>query len=335
MTKRSFPVWPWALLAGLVTVGGLISVLLVLPLLTGGGSVGPRVGLIELSGEISDEGGRSLLGGATTAGGRDFVSSVEAARKDDNVKAVVVRINSPGGSPSASQEMYQALRRLSKEKPVVCSMGDVAASGGYYVASACDVIYADDSTTTGSIGVIASGMNYHDLAARYGVQDDTVKSARLKGGANPLAPIDPLDRALRKKIIDNVYNQFVRDVLAGRSLATKGKLTRAKLIPLANGSVYTGEQAKTNLLIDQLGGLYDAVQEAARRGNVKGGTDGVPPVGTVSGSSLGIMSHSDLAALSEGVGEAMGRGLTRGAATQVRSEVQSGGAAGRVELLAR
>ncbi|RYF46047.1 MAG: S49 family peptidase [Cytophagaceae bacterium] len=138
----------------------------------------PKIGLIEVSGAISDEGARGLLGVGSAGGARDFMKQTEKAAEDDSIKAVVIRVNSPGGSASASQEMFQAVQRLRAKKPVICSMGDVAASGGYYIAAGCDKIYANPATITGSIGVISQFPNYGELARKLGVGETTVKSGK-------------------------------------------------------------------------------------------------------------------------------------------------------------
>jgi protease-4 len=178
---RSAP-WFWIILSALTVliVGGFGMILIGVAM--GGGSssaVGARVGLVELSGPIMDEGTGSLIGGRTL-GARDVIESLEEARKDDSVKAVVLRVNSPGGSAAASQEIYNAIRRLRAKKPVICSMGDVAASGGYYAAAACDKIYANGSTLTGSIGVISQFVNYSYLFRKGWLGEETIKSGSSK-----------------------------------------------------------------------------------------------------------------------------------------------------------
>ena len=281
--KQSRSAWPWIGLALFLSfvIGGLgISVLA----LTGSGSAisGDRIGLIEYSGVITDQGTASMLG-VSRGGAREFIRDVERAGRDKSIKAVVIRINSPGGSPAASQEMYQAIGRLRQQKPVLCSMGDSAASGGYYIASACDKIYANASTVTGSIGVISQSLNFSGLLNKYGVRDATQKSGNFKDMGNPFGPINPAHQQLHRALIRNIYQQFVNDVLAGR----KKKLTRAQLLKLADGRIYTGQQAKANGLIDEIGGLHEAVAAAAKLGNVKvDALKGAPPVKNLSSSGL-------------------------------------------------
>lgn len=230
-----------------------------------GGGMGGRVGIVEYSGMITDEGSASIFG-ISTGGARGFIKDLERAGRDTTIKAVVLRINSPGGSPAASQEMYQAIRRLRQKKPVVCSIGDMAASGGYYMAAACEKIYASPSSVTGSIGVISSGFNVSELFKRYGIKDTTQTSGRYKGGSNPFRPVDPALVQYEKVLLQNIYNQFINDVLAGR----KSKLTRAQLLKLADGRIYTGEQAKKNGLIDELGGFHEAIEAAGKLARLKG-----------------------------------------------------------------
>jgi protease-4 len=262
-TKPNNTVWIVLGTLVLLVVGGLG--LMGINAALQGGSMGGRVGIVEYSGVITDEGSSSVLGIAT-GGAREFIKDLERAGRDTTIRAVVVRINSPGGSPAASQEMYGAIRRLRQKKPVVCSIGDVAASGGYYMAVACEKIYASPSSVTGSIGVISSMINVSELFKRYGIKDVTQTSGRYKGGNSPFRPTDPALVQYEKVVLRNIYNQFVNDVLAGR----KDKLTRAQLLKLADGRIYTGEQAKKNGLIDELGGFHEAIEAAGKLAMIKG-----------------------------------------------------------------
>lgn len=320
--KRSRPSpWPWLILSLLLVFGvGGLGLALVGAAVGGGNALGPHVGLIDLSGEITDQGARSLVGGSTH-GARDFIESVEAAQKDTSIKAVVIRINSPGGAAAASQEMYQAVRRLEAKKPVVCSMGDVAASGGYYVATACDKIYANGSTLTGSIGVISEFMNFAGLFQRYGVAQEVVKSGKFKDAGNFSRAMTPDEHKLFQAMIMNVYNQFVDDVVAGRNKAPNGKLTKAQVLKLADGRVYTGLQAKSNHLIDAIGGLYDAAHEAGKMG----GVSGEPKMREVGGGSLlggliGTTTQSTLSSTLTPLAQKAGADFAAGYIHQLKSE---------------
>ncbi len=313
--KSGFGLWPWlALLLFLgISFFGLILVAAVM-----GKESKPSVGLIELSGPISDSGASSLLGG-TSGGARGFIREVEAARKDENIKSVVIRINSPGGAASASQEMYEAVMRLRKAKPVICSMGDVAASGGYYTAAACTKIYANRATTTGSIGVITELPNYQELAKKVGISQAIIKSGKFKDTGNPARPLTAEEKQLFQGLINNLYNQFVNDVVAGRKEATNGQLTREKLLKLADGRVYTGEQAVQNKLIDETGDLYTAVRYAAKTAGLK---EDAPVTSLSSGGGLGSLFGASAQSFIGGIGEQAGVAFARGALGQFKSEAK-------------
>ena len=314
--KSDAGLWPWlALLA--VLFFAFIGYRLLTALTPA--AVLPSVGLIEVSGAISDSGASTLLGG-TAGGARQFIRQTEAARQDPQIKAVVIRINSPGGSASASQEMYQAVMRLRREKPVICSMGDVAASGGYYTAAACNKIYANRATTTGSIGVITSLLNYQELFAKIGLDQATIKSGKFKDAGNPARPLTPEERQLFQQLINNLYNQFVSDVVAGRKEATKGALTREKLLKLADGRVYSGEQAAANGLVDENGDLYTALKYAREQGKLPEGAPVTPLSGGRGGLSslLGASSQSVV----EGLSQSAGSAFARGAMGQIQSEAK-------------
>lgn len=315
MKRSNSTPWGWIVFSSLLLllVGGIG---LKLVELVGGGSAAPsgsRIGLIEVTGEISDSGSSSAFGGSS-GGARSVIEELDAARRDPTIKAVVIRVNSPGGSAAASQEMYQAVRRVGK--PVVCSMGDLAASGGYYVASSCDVIYANGSSLTGSIGVISQFLNYGDLFKKLGLNQATFKSGAFKDAGSPTRALTPPEKQLFQAMIMNVYNQFVDDVARGR----KGKLTRAQILKLADGRVYTGQQAQANKLIDKLGGLDDAVREAARRG----GISGEPKVkklgrgGGVLGSLLGA-EDSSISQIGASLGQSAGQAFAAGIDKQMRA----------------
>ncbi len=309
-------IWPWlALLATLFFAFVGYRLLMALTPAV----VQPSVGIIEVSGAISDSGASTLLGG-TAGGARQFIRQTEAARQDPQIKAVVIRVNSPGGSASASQEMYEAVMRLRAEKPVICSMGDVAASGGYYTAAACNKIYANRATTTGSIGVITSLLNYQELFAKIGLDQATIKSGKFKDAGNPARPLTPEERQLFQQLINNLYNQFVNDVVAGRKEATKGALTREKLLKLADGRVYTGEQAVKNGLIDETGDLYTALKYAREQGQLPADAP-ITPLSGGGGGLLSLFGASSQGAV-EGLSRSAGSAFARGAMNQIQSEAK-------------
>ncbi|MBY0276545.1 signal peptide peptidase SppA [Candidatus Binatia bacterium] len=194
----------------------------------------------------------------------DFVETLDDLQDDQRFAAVVVRINSPGGAVAPSQEMYDAVRRLGQKKPVIASLGSVAASGGYYVASAADTIVASPGTLTGSIGVIMSLTNVRGLMEKLGVEATIVTAGKWKDTGSPFRAVTPEERAMLQKMADQVHTQFIDAVAAGR------KLDQAKVREIGNGRVYTGEEAKQIGLVDELGGLEDAVRIAGARGGITG-----------------------------------------------------------------
>jgi len=194
----------------------------------------------------------------------DFVETLQDLRDDGGVAAVVLRVNSPGGGVAPSQEMYGAIRDLAATKPVVASLGSVAASGGYYVAAAADEIVASPGTLTGSIGVIMSLTNVSGLLEKLGVQADVLKAGARKDMGSPFRALSTEDRKLFQQMLDQVHGQFIEAVAAGR------KMDVETMRKLADGRVYTGQQAKELGLVDRLGGLQDAVRIAAGRAGVEG-----------------------------------------------------------------
>ncbi|HET6440083.1 MAG TPA: signal peptide peptidase SppA [Anaeromyxobacter sp.] len=217
---------------------------------------GPRIGVVEIKGTIGPG-----------AGGVDAATVMKQLRRfgnDDSLKAVVVRIESPGGAVGTSQEIHEEVKRLASKKPVVCSMGDLAASGGFYIAVACPKIVATPGTLTGSIGVISQFANLKGLAQRFDVKMETVKSGALKDAGNPFRDMTPEDRAYWQALIDKVYQQFLQAVADGRHLKVE------QVRPIADGRVLTGQEAKERGLVDALGNLYDAVDMAKGEAKLTG-----------------------------------------------------------------
>ena len=197
----------------------------------------------------------------------DSEATIEQLRKfakDDSVKAIVVRINSPGGGVGPSQEIYEEIGKLKGKKPVVASMGAVAASGGYYIACASRKIYANPGTITGSIGVIMQFVNVKELIEKIGIKGVVVKSGELKDTGSPVRDMSPEERQYLQAVIDNVHAQFVQAVADGR------KLDLEAVRKIADGRIFSGEQAKALGLVDALGNQEDAVADAARMAKIEG-----------------------------------------------------------------
>jgi protease-4 len=223
------------------------------PRITAGG---PRVGVLVLKGGIGmGDGGPDAEG---------VLKQVRRFENDDSLKAVVVRIDSPGGSVGPSQEIHDEVKKLAAKKTVVCSLGNLAASGGYYVAVACPKIVAAPGTLTGSIGVVSQFVNVKGLAERFDVKLETVKSGKLKDAGNPFRDMTPEDRAYWQSLIDRVHGQFLEAVAEGR------KLDIEAVRPIADGRVITGAEAKELKLVDELGNFYDAVELAKKEAKLSG-----------------------------------------------------------------
>lgn len=224
---------------------------LLLALLTKGGMpIGEKVALVKIEGPIFN----------STA----ILEELKKYRKDSSVKAVVLRIESPGGGVAPSQEIYEEVRKLSKTKPVVVSMGAVAASGGYYISSAATKIYANPGTITGSIGVIMEIPNLKGLLDKVGIKTEVIKSGKHKDLASVFRGIGEEERKILQRVLDDVHQQFIEAVAEGRGLPYE------KVREIADGRIFTGRQAKELGLVDNLGNLQDAIMEAARLGGIKG-----------------------------------------------------------------
>jgi protease IV len=183
---------------------------------------------------------------------------------DDAVKAIILRIDSPGGGVGPSQEIYREVLKAKQKKKMVTSMGAVAASGGYYVACASDLIVANPGTITGSIGVIMQFSNFEELLKKIGVKGVVLKSGEHKDIGSPLREMTPEEKKIMQETLDNVHQQFIRAVADGRNLDP------AKVLPIADGRIMTGEQAQQLGLVDKMGNLDDAIEEAAKLVGIEG-----------------------------------------------------------------
>lgn len=219
------------------------------------------VGWVSIRGPImAGETGRPWERGA-----EQWARRIEQLSETKGVKAIVLDINSPGGSVGAVQEIHSRILRVKREKgiPFVALFGDVSASGGYYLGAACDKIVAHPGTLTGSIGVIFSVTNLEGLFAKIGFKQDPVKSGKHKDMGSPARPMTVEERRLLQAMIDDTYGQFVGAVAEGR------KMTVDEVKPLADGRIYTGAQALDLKLVDQLGDSKDALMLAAKLGGIK------------------------------------------------------------------
>jgi protease-4 len=224
-----------------------------------------KVAVIDVSGIIMNAKCSSFLLGDGDNPLTLFRERLDAAADDPHVKAVILRINSPGGAVTASDIMYQDLVKFrhKTQKPVVACMMDVAASGAYYLAMGCDQVYAHPSTVTGSIGVIMSLYNATGLFQKIGVASDPIKSGPNKDLGNPARPMTEEERAILQGMVNSFYDQFVHIVVEGRHLPED------RVRALADGRVYTGIDAQKLGLVDKVGYLEDAIKEAKDRAGVK------------------------------------------------------------------
>ncbi len=258
----------------LIILGGVVFLLVISAL---AGALLPvlrqRVALLEVKGTIIDV--------------SDIIHELHIYRDNPMVKAIVVRLETPGGAAGASQELYEEISKIHAKriKPIIVSMGNVAASGGYYVACGADEIYANPGTLTGSIGVIMNFTNWERLVRKVGLRFEVVKSGKHKDIGSPNRPMTPEEHRLLQGIIDDVYNQFVDAIYQNR----RAKLAKAfhtlhpdvadspttdvvkqYLKSIADGRIFSGRQAYVYGLVDKLGNLDDAIMRAAALAGIKG-----------------------------------------------------------------
>lgn len=209
-----------------------------------------RIGLVEVKGMITDA--------------SETIRQITKYRKDRSIRGIVLRIDSPGGAVAPSQEIYTEVLKLKSQKKVFASMGSVAASGGYYIASAADQIIANPGTLTGSIGVIMTFANVEQLMNKIGLRPETMKSGKFKDTGSPTRPMTPDERKLLQNVVDNVFDQFVSAVSKGR------KMDYDEVKKLADGRIYTGKQAFDLKLVDRLGSLEDTISLLGKAVGIEG-----------------------------------------------------------------
>jgi protease IV len=215
-------------------------------------SFGDRIGVVDLDGVILSP--------------QPVVGQLKKFGDDSSIKAIILHVNSPGGGVAASEEIYREVKRIrtEKKKKIVVSIESVGASGAYYVASASDKIYADQGSIVGSIGVIAQWVNYGDLLKWAKMKDVVIKTGEFKDTGNPTRDLTPAEQAYLQSLIDNMFGQFIQAVAEGRGLKYEDVKS------YANGKVWTGEQAMSMKLIDNVGDFEAAVADTAKSVGIKG-----------------------------------------------------------------
>ncbi|MDY6830989.1 MAG: signal peptide peptidase SppA [Thermodesulfobacteriota bacterium] len=211
---------------------------------------GEKVGIVEVKGVILSS--------------EQVIEDLKMFREDDAIRAVVVRIDSPGGAVGPAQEIYREIHKTAETKNVVASMGSVAASGGYYVASATEKIFANPGTLTGSIGVIMSYTNFQELMDKLGLLPVVIKSGQYKDIGSPVRHLEEKEKQILQEFADDIHRQFIDDVAAGRNMEA------GAVAKLADGRIYTGRKALELGLVDELGNLEDAAETAGRMAGIKG-----------------------------------------------------------------
>jgi len=213
---------------------------------------GDKIAIVEVKGVITQSSA--------------VIEELEQYLSDEGVKAIILRVDSPGGGVGPSQEIYREIMRIksTSKRKVVTSMGSVAASGGYYIASASDLIVANPGTITGSIGVIMQFSNFEELLKKIGIKGVVLKSGEHKDIGSPFREMTPEEKRIMQEVLDNVHEQFIQAVADGR------KLDRSKVAQIADGRILTGEQAKKLGLVDQLGNLQDTIDITAKMAGIAG-----------------------------------------------------------------
>jgi protease-4 len=211
---------------------------------------GEKIAVVEIKGVITQSSG--------------IIEEIQQYGEDEGVKAIILRIDSPGGGVGPSQEIHREILKVKSKKKVVTSMGSVAASGGYYVACASDLIVANPGTITGSIGVLMEFTNIEELFKKIGIKGVVLKSGEHKDIGSPFREMTPEEKKIIQGVIDNVHQQFIQAVAQGR------RLELAKVAEIADGRILTGEQAKQLGLVDQIGNLQDAIDTVAKMVGIEG-----------------------------------------------------------------
>ncbi len=254
MTRRGC-LWGWIAASAVMLLLFLVTLMMIQVVLGDAPArfptYGAHVGLVRVEGIIADS--------------RGVIADLQHFERQGNTRALVLRIDSPGGGVAATQEITREVQRIREEgMPVVVSMGAIAASGGYYIACSADSIFANPGTLTGSIGVVMSFANLSELFGKLGMSYDVVKSGEYKDIGSWSREMTPEERELLQATVDDIHSQFVEAVAAGRGLPVE------EIARLADGRVFSGRQALSSGLVDSLGTLNDAVMAAGRMGGIEG-----------------------------------------------------------------
>lgn len=248
---------------------------------------GEKVGVIEITGVITSS--------------REILEQLKRFREDEDIKAIVIRVDSPGGVVGPSQEIFREVVRTTSTKKVIASMGAVAASGGYYVIAGADGIVANPGTITGSIGVIMEYTNFEDLFRKIGLSPVVIKSGKFKDAGSPVRKMSPEEERILQDFVDRLHRQFVSAVAEGR------QMDPATVQNLADGRIYTGADAKEIGLVDRIGNLEDAIEWAGELAGIEGDITPVyPPPKKISivrlltesllGDLIGRATHQEMTA---------------------------------------
>ena len=252
MFSRRHPYLFFILIFSSITAAAMLGITLLILIGTKSSDLkfGEKVGIIEITGIITDS--------------KSVIHNLKRFREDNSIKAIVLRIDSPGGGVGPAQEIFREIRKTVGVKKIVASMGAIAASGGYYIAAGTDGIVANPGTITGSIGVIIRFANFEDLLSKIGLTPVVVKSGEYKDTGSLVRKMTKEERKILQNFVDQIHKQFIIAVAEGRNM------DQSKVEPLADGRIFTGEEAKNLGLIDRLGNLEDAVEWAGRMAGIEG-----------------------------------------------------------------
>lgn len=252
MFSRRHPYLFFILIFSSITAAAMLGMTLLILIGTKSSDLkfGEKVGIIEITGIITDS--------------KSVIQNLKRFREDNSIKAIVLRIDSPGGGVGPAQEIFREIRKTVGVKKIVASMGAVAASGGYYIAAGTDGIVANPGTITGSIGVIIRFANFEDLLSKIGLTPVVVKSGEYKDTGSPVRKMTKEEKKFLQNFVNQIHKQFIIAVAEGRNM------DQSKVEPFADGRIFTGEEAKNLGLIDRIGNLEDAVEWAGRMAGIEG-----------------------------------------------------------------